>query len=71
MHKLFFLLICWLASYLKSCLFFFEHSEIQENGISVLRAITESAFHEAFQQRKKRWERCIASRGDYFEGDSA
>jgi len=45
--------------------------EIQENAIRELRAITESAFQEAFQQWKKRWERCSASRGDYFEGDSA
>jgi len=45
--------------------------EIQENVIRELRAITESAFQEAFLQWKKRWERCIASRGDYFEGDSA
>jgi len=44
---------------------------IQENAISELRAITESAFQEAFQQRKKCWERCIASRGGYFEGGSA
>jgi len=45
--------------------------EIQENAIRELRAITESVFQEAFQQWKKGWERCIASRGDYFEGDSA
>ena len=45
--------------------------EIQENAITELRAITESAFQEAFEQWKKRWEWCIASRGDYFEGDSA
>jgi len=41
--------------------------EIQENAISELRAITESTFQEAFQQWKKRWELCTASRGDYFE----
>jgi hypothetical protein len=40
--------------------------KIQENAIRELRAVTESAFQEAFQQWKKRWERCIASRGDYF-----
>jgi len=40
--------------------------EIQENALRELRAIT-----EAFQQCKKLWERCIASRGDYFEGDGA
>jgi len=45
--------------------------EIQENVIRELRAITESAFQEAFQQWKKCWEWCIASRGDYFEVDSA
>ena len=45
--------------------------EIQEIALRELRAITESAFQEAFQQWKKRWERCIASREDYFEGDSA
>jgi len=45
--------------------------EIEENAIRELRAIIESAFQEAFQQWMKRWERCIASRGDYFEGDSA
>jgi len=44
--------------------------ENQENAIRELRAITESAFQEAFRQWKKRWERCIASTGDYFEGDS-
>jgi hypothetical protein len=45
--------------------------EIQENAIRELRTITESAFQEALQQWKKCWERCIASRGDCFEGDSA
>jgi len=45
--------------------------EMQENAIRELRAITESVFQEAFQQWKKRWERCIASRQDYFEGDNA
>ena len=38
--------------------------EIQENSIRKLRAITENVFQEAFQQWKRRWERCIASRGD-------
>jgi len=40
--------------------------EIQENAIREIRTITESAF----QQWKKCWEQCIASRGNYFEGDS-
>ena len=45
--------------------------EIQENAIREHPTITESAFQEAFQQRKNSWERCIASRGDYFERDNA
>jgi ABC-type polar amino acid transport system ATPase subunit len=57
------------ALFKKFCLF--GHAEIQENAIRELRAIKESAFQKAFQQWKKRWEQCIASRGDYFEGDSA
>jgi len=44
--------------------------EIQGNAAREVRTIRESAFQEAFQQWKKCWERCIASRGDYFEGDS-
>ena len=40
--------------------------EIKENSIRELSVITESTFKEAFQQWKKHWERCIASRGDYF-----
>jgi hypothetical protein len=59
-----------LASYLKISVFC-EHAEIQENAIRELRAITESAFQGTFQQWKKRWERCIASRWGYFEGDNA
>ena len=45
--------------------------EIQENAIRELRAIIKTAFQEAFQQWKKRWEQCIASTGGYFEGNSA
>ena len=48
----------------------FQTIEIQENAIRELRAIT-GVFQEAFQQWKKCWEQCIASRGDYFVGDSA
>jgi hypothetical protein len=45
--------------------------EIPENSIRELCATTESVFQKAFQKWKKGWERCIASRGDYFEVDSA
>jgi len=45
--------------------------ETQENAIRKLHTIRESALQEAFQQWKKRCELCIASRGDYFDWDSA
>jgi hypothetical protein len=50
---------------------FLAVEEIKENAIRELCTVTESAFQEVFQQWKKYWEWCIASRGDYFEGDSA
>jgi len=59
-----------LKTTLKGCRFQ-TTEEIQENAITELHVITESAFQEAFQQGKKQWELCITSRGDYLEGDSA
>jgi len=43
--------------------------EIEENSIRDLRAIPQNTFQDAFQYWKKRWERCIKSGGEYFEGD--
>ena len=43
--------------------------EIEENSIRDLRAIPQITFQDAFQNWKKRWERCIKSGGEYFEGD--
>jgi len=59
-----------LQTTLKGC-HFQTIEEIQENAIRELSTITESACQEAFQQWKKLWVQCIASRGDYFEGDIA
>jgi len=39
--------------------------EIQKNSTKELFAIPK----EAFQSWQKRWERCVASEGKYFEGD--
>jgi len=58
-----------LKTTLKGCRFQ-TIEEIQENVIRELHVITDSSFQEAFQQWKKCWEWCIASRGDYFKGDS-
>jgi hypothetical protein len=59
-----------LKNTLKECRFQ-TIEEFRENAIRELRAITSSAFLEAFQQCKKCRERFIASRGDYVEGDGA
>ena len=45
--------------------------EIEENLLQDLGAIPQNTFQDAFQNWKKRWERCINSRGEYFEGDKS
>lgn len=43
--------------------------EIKKNSQKELFAIPKEAFQKAFQSWKERWERCVASKGNYFEGD--
>jgi transposase len=43
--------------------------EIQKNLTKDLFAIPKEAFQKAFQIRQKHWEWCVASEGNYFEGD--
>jgi len=43
--------------------------EIKENSLQDLGAIPQNTFQDAFQNWKKSWERCINSRGEYFERD--
>jgi len=43
--------------------------EIKENSLQDLHAIPQNTFQDVFQNWKKSWERCISSRGEYFEGD--
>jgi predicted RNase H-like HicB family nuclease len=45
--------------------------EMKENSLQDLRAIPQNTFKDAFQNWKKRWERCINSRGEYSEGDKS
>jgi transposase len=50
----------------------FESIEaIKTNSLAHLRSIPKTAFQECFRTLKKRWQRCIQSRGEYFEGDNA
>jgi hypothetical protein len=46
-------------------------SDIQRESQAVLDNIKENDFHGDFEARKKRWNRCIRSQGDYFEGDGS
>jgi hypothetical protein len=44
-------------------------SDIQREPQAVLDSIKENYFHSAFEAWGKRWDRCIRSQEDYFEGD--
>ena len=43
--------------------------EVSEKTTQVLKIITLQEFQNCFKQRKKRWDKCIDSQGEYFEGD--
>jgi hypothetical protein len=43
----------------------------KKNSLQDLRAIPQNTFQDAFQNWRKRWERCMNSRGEYFEGDKS
>ena len=43
--------------------------EIQQNSQRQLHTISQNEFQGAFEKWRKQWERCVASRGEYFEGD--
>jgi hypothetical protein len=46
-------------------------SDIQKKSQAVLDSIKENEIHGAFEAWEKRWDRCIRSHGDYFEGDGS
>ncbi|PNF42653.1 hypothetical protein B7P43_G01278 [Cryptotermes secundus] len=45
--------------------------EIQEETQTMLNTLTKKDFQDAFEKWQKRWDRCMRSQGDYFEGDGA
>jgi hypothetical protein len=45
--------------------------EIQAEMQTVLNTPTKKHFQDAFQMWQKRWDRCVHSQGEYFEGDGA
>ena len=44
--------------------------EIQAQSQAVLNTLRENDFQECFKNWHRRWDRCQASAGDYFEGDA-
>ena len=43
--------------------------EMKEVVAKVIGTLTQEDFHGAFQKLMERYNKCIAARGDYFEGD--
>jgi len=42
----------------------------KKKSLEELKSIPEEDFQRAFLQWKRRWEKCIATQGEYFEGDT-
>jgi hypothetical protein len=47
----------------------FQNVQVREKTTEALKAITFQEFQNCFEQWKKLWDKCIASQGEYFEGD--
>jgi hypothetical protein len=48
---------------------FDTNKEIQMESQRVLNTLTEKDFQEAFQKRRRQWDRCLGAGGRLFEGD--
>jgi len=48
---------------------FDDIDDIRNNTTAALKAIPQNQFQNCFEGRTRRWHRCIASQGEYFEGD--
>jgi hypothetical protein len=44
-------------------------TEVQRESLLTLDSICVEDFRQRFQQWPRRWDRCIQSQGEYFEGD--
>jgi len=43
--------------------------DIRSNTMAALKAIPQNQFQNCFEGWTRRWHRCVASQGEYFEGD--
>ena len=48
---------------------FDDTDDIRSNTMAALKAIPQNQFQNWFEGWTRRWHRCIASKGEYFEGD--
>ena len=48
---------------------FDDTDDISSNTTAALKVITQNQFQNCFEEWTRRWYRCIASQGEYFEGD--
>ena len=58
----------WLFPKLTSCRYEMTE-EMKESVTKVIDTLTQEEFHGAFQNFLERYNKCIAARGYYFEGD--
>ena len=58
----------WLFPKLRGCRYEITE-EMKEAMTKVIDTLTQEDFHGAFQKLLERYNRCIAARGNYFEGD--
>jgi hypothetical protein len=47
----------------------FDDIDDIRSNTSALEAISQNQFQNCFERWTRRWHRCIASQGEYFEGD--
>jgi len=48
---------------------FYDIDDIRSNTMAALKAIPQNQFQSCFEGWTRRWHRCIASQGEYLEGD--
>ena len=58
----------WLFPKLRGCRYE-TIDEMKKVVMKVIGTLTQEDFHGAFQKLLEQYNKCIAARGDYFEGD--
>jgi hypothetical protein len=48
---------------------FYDIDDIRSNTIAAQKAIPQNQYQNCFKRWIRRWHRCIASQGEYFESD--